>query len=709
VVINNSTAVRPLFVFLAALVLAGFIAAALSRGAESALAHTGEALDVPGLTEAELREAETQALGPTHAAEHARQRALAAEQAPPPTSTSSAASAAALRVAGPASEVGQWNAPFEIPTVGIHAVMLPTGKVMYWSNVINDVRGDVGEAWLWNPANGQSRRVDPPLINGKPANIFCSSQSLLADGRVLLVGGSNAWPDSTGAKFVFTFNPFNETWTRQPDMPRGRWYPTQVTLQDGRVLIIGGLDENPGGTIDTDIELFTPSADPNGVGTIVKIGTEGGSGPPTGGLYPHMFVMPSGRTLVAGPYPQDSWYANGVSPFSWSDAANFAGTERYLGSGVLAPGGPSGSSIVTLLGGGTGTTPGGGPDAKSSAISFNETTSNWTSAPPLQIARTHHNTVLLPDSSMVTVGGGVGDADPGGLWQATEEQKQVELYDPATQSWRLGASQAENRAYHSTALLLPDGRVISAGDEFNGPAGADRAEIYEPPYLFKGSRPAISSAPPSVRWGDDFGIYSPDSVSRAVLVAAGATTHANDMQQRHVELALSGGIGGVGVNVLAPSTSAIAPPGYYMLFLLNAQGVPSAAKWVRLDPNAPDRPPVVRGPGVTLGGGKVKGSIKAKGKNLLARISCQLPAGSADPCAGEITVTATTARGSAKSAKRSTIASGRYSIPSGSTRQVKLRLTKRGRALIRKKGSLKATVTLTNELNNSRAGFRVKL
>ena len=85
----------------------------------------------------------------------------------------------------------------------------------------------------------------------------------------------------------------------------------------------------------------------------------------------------------------------------------------------------------------------------------------------MQVGRGHHNTVLLPDGSMVTVGGGVGARD-GDQWAGDPEQRQVELWNPATGNWTLGPSQAETRAYHSTALLLPDGRVISAGDDVNG-------------------------------------------------------------------------------------------------------------------------------------------------------------------------------------------------------------------------------------------------
>ena len=147
----------------------------------------------------------------------------------------------------------------------------------------------------------------------------------------------------------------------------------------------------------------------------------------------------------------------------------------------------------------------------------------------MNTGRSHQNTVLLPDGGMVAVGGGYGDRKPLGQWATGPEHRAVELYDPATGSWRLGAAQQEGRAYHSTALLLPDGRVLSAGDDINGSPNGDTAEIYEPPYLHRGPRPTITSAPEGLMWGDNFHVGTPDAVTRAVVMAPGRG-HA---RQRH--------------------------------------------------------------------------------------------------------------------------------------------------------------------------------
>ena len=166
--------------------------------------------------------------------------------------------------------------------------------------------------------------------------------------------------------------------------------------------------------------------------------------------------------------------------------------------------------------------------------------------------------MLLPDGSMVAVGGGVGsNSSQNRLWTATPDQMQVELWDPSTKTWSLGPSQLENRAYHSTAILLPDASVLSAGDDRNGGFDRDTAEIYKPPYLFKGARPTISSAPAQIAYNGTFNVDTPDTnVTKAVLIAPGAATHAVDMNQRYVPLVVAQRTGGV--TLTAPANSNIA-------------------------------------------------------------------------------------------------------------------------------------------------------
>ena len=231
-----------------------------------------------GLSEHELLRLESRLYGPEHAREHAALRRLkrlgveTTRPSRPPLASSgtvfSSSLAAERSLGGPSASAieeteGRWQPPFKIPVMAINAALLPTGKVLWYSYPANPNLIAAGpdapntaQAWLWDPVTGHTKRVDPPLWldprdgQMKPANIWCSGTSFLIDGRVVVAGGNlrvQAHRQDTefkGLDTVFTFDPFSETWTRQPDMEKGRWYPTQARLPDGRTVILSGLDES---------------------------------------------------------------------------------------------------------------------------------------------------------------------------------------------------------------------------------------------------------------------------------------------------------------------------------------------------------------------------------------------------------------------------------------------------------------------------------
>ena len=191
--------------------------------------------------------------------------------------------------------------------------------------------------------------------------------------------------------------------------------------------------------------------------------------------------------------------------------------------------------------------------------------------------RAYHYLTLLPDGSVLATGGGrVTD-----VFNLGAAVLPAELWSPVTEQWTTLASMVTPRLYHSTALLLPDGKVLVAG---GGRYGVNQfsAEVFSPPYLFKGPRPTITSAPAMLQHGANFTVGTPNGASIATvsLLRLGAVTHAFNFDQRFLKLAIQGAVSG-GLSVRAPANANLAPPGYYMLFLVNTNGVPSVAKMVR--------------------------------------------------------------------------------------------------------------------------------
>jgi len=567
------------------------------------------------------------ALGPEHAADHADRPKRQLVPAPETGLTTANAF-----TGGTPAEVGRWGTDyFPLPNYAIHAVMLPTGKVLFWGYPPEPEEGGArpngGEAALWDPKLGAGpaaiTEVDPPLVDPDgPAGpqgpvrapLYCSGQTLLPNGAVLAAGGNLVWPGAdpndpytayAGADFVYSFDPWSERWRAQPSMQGGRWYPSQVPLPDGRTGILGGFGEKaPGASLNNTVETFTPAAAPGGVGAVRKVGA--GTAFLTA-LYPHLTTLPDGKVLMSGPGAGDygilDFPARGKVSRAYLPTAP-DGFNRVGSNAVLLPAGPRGGWSVRQIGGFDDTRPV-DPQAAPEQMRYQALATTVTTDGRKRVSRmterlpsprSYGNTVLLPDGSMVEVGGGNGRSAAEGSYEAIEADKRVQVYDPASGRWRLGPNQREYRTYHSTALLLPDGRVFSAGDDYHPTepvpdspgyyrsSRGDTAEIYRPGYLFDGPRPTIRRAPKRLGYGDDFEVRTGGGrVTEAVLMSPGATTHGADMGQRRVALRVRDRLrGGRGLSLRAPANSRIAQPGYYMLFVLTEGGTPSIARWVRL-------------------------------------------------------------------------------------------------------------------------------
>jgi hypothetical protein len=189
----------------------------------------------------------------------------------------------------------------------------------------------------------------------------------------------------------------------------------------------------------------------------------------------------------------------------------------------------------------------------------------------------HVSAVLLPDRTVLATGGG-----------RSENQDAVlpaEIYDPVANVWRTVASSSVPRFYHSTAVLLPDGRVVTMGSQPGDGSRETRIEIYSPPYLFKGSRPVITSNPATMSYGGSYSLQlstAAKNIKYVSLMRPMATTHSTDTEQRLVDLPVSGTRSGSSLRVTVPTNQNLAPPGNYMLTVVDKNGIPSVAKWVHL-------------------------------------------------------------------------------------------------------------------------------
>jgi hypothetical protein len=442
------------------------------------------------------------------------------------------------------SVIGRWSAPQTWPVTAVHNHMLHTGKVLFWT--YSD------EGWLWDPATSG---LTPATRAG--FNTFCTGHSLLADGRLFVAGGHIS--NSVGLPNAATYDPASDSWVRHSNMNAGRWYPTNTTLADGDVLVVSGdIDTTQG--VNRLPQVWRAATDTWRDLTTAQLALP---------LYPYMYLAPNGRVFVAGP-SQTTRYLNTSGTGSWSVVANSSYGYRDYGSSVLYDDGK-----VLIVGGGN------PPTNTAEVIDLNASTPTWRPVAPMANRRRQVNATLLPDGTTLVTGGSSesGFDNPAGAVYAGE------LWNPATETWTTVAGFTKYRGYHSFALLLPDGRVLSGGGD-----GNQSAEVYEPGYLFKGARPVITSAPSTVAYGQTFFVGTPDAtqIGRVSLVRLSSVTHSFNMDQRINRLAFSAVVDGL--NVSGPANGNLTPPGYYMLFILNASGVPSVARIVRVDA-APSAPP----------------------------------------------------------------------------------------------------------------------
>ncbi len=455
--------------------------------------------------------------------------------------------------ADPAATIGTWSQPFDLGVVGMHAAMLYTGKVLlYWGT---DAAQGSTAAKLWDPSTGAIEDVRVP--DGYNHNLFCSSLALRTDGGVFVTGGtlwgqSDGTPDGTNQTAFF--DPVTQQWSVGPPMDEQRWYDTTVELPNGNSLIFSG--QIVPGQQAAEVERYDAATG--------AISTLPGSATLSMQNYPRMFLMADGRIARVGRESQTMFFD--PSNDTWSTGPSMNIGDRNRGSAVLLQDGHT----VLAVGG----APNNVTTNTAETIDLAAGNPTWTYTGSMHEPRRSLNAVLLPDGKVIAIGGNRGTHN------YDDPVFSMEIYDPATGKWTLGPSQVAPRAYHSTAVLLPDGRVLSSG-QTDGPLEMT-GEIYSPPYLFRGPRPIITSAPTNVAYGGGtFTVGSDRSgdIATVELIRPATVTHGVEFDQRSVLLQYTAGPSSLTVS---PPTSTKAPPGWYMMFLVDSTGVPSVASWVHV-------------------------------------------------------------------------------------------------------------------------------
>jgi hypothetical protein len=489
-------------------------------------------------------------------------------------------------VPGPEPQ-GEWGSLMTFPMVALSSILMDNGNFIFW-----DGWQQPQPTVVWNPTAPQNFTT----LNA-PDSVFCDGAAQLPDGRIIVVGGYGGL--STGQIGIVDtniFDPATNTWTRVANMHLPRWYPTLTELSDGRYVAISGNSTNASTWADTP-EVYDPTTNTwtllSSVSTSQVHEEE----------YPFSYLVPNGNVLNIGP-SEDVTHELNVDNQTWTPVGGSSGilngsSVQYLPGKILYSGGASSVDNTEPA------------QATTAVLDTNAATPQWTQTAPMLSPRIYHTLTMLANGQVLAVGGGTNSDQS----VVTTGVLPTEIWDPTSETWSAAAPIAAARNYHSTAVLMPDGRVLVAGGgHYNGlnDAGQDSAQIYSPSYLFNGARPTIASAPSSSTYGSTISVSTPDasSIKAVNLVSLGTDTHQMDMNQHFVPLSFTAASGSL--NVTMPSSSATAPPGHYMLFILNNQGTPSVANIIGLNqPTTPVAPSAPTGVTATAGNGTAQVSWTA--------------------------------------------------------------------------------------------------
>ncbi len=464
---------------------------------------------------------------------------------------------------GPHPSVGgRFQPVVDWPMIPVHLVLLPDGRVMSYGT---DEKGQQGARFfydVWTPSQGTGPASHMVLPNTTPTDIFCGAQVVVpSEGKVLLTGGDitiNGTRNYASAdinEFDYRQNTLSPVARK---LSRPRWYPTVLTLPNGEVAVLGGRASPM--TYVVHPEIYTPG---QGWRRLGNAGNDGAYGL-LNWYYPKAWVAPNGKVFITSwvgrTYYLDTAGHGRISstPLSlpWADYSH--------PSAMFEPG-----KILAMRG------------KNLRVIDLTGERPTATALEDLPQQRHYANLTVMADGQVLLSGGS------GELNKDRKVAYQTAIWNPQTRKWTPGAIATKMRLYHSTSMLLPDGRVFTGGGGAPGPVINMNAELYEPPYLFTpagvlAERPALSEVPSYISWGGVFSarVAAQGGVSRATLVRTGSVTHTVDFDQRFMELGFEQR--GEVISLAAPAHGNVAPPGFYMLFVFDQQGVPAVAPIIRL-------------------------------------------------------------------------------------------------------------------------------
>ncbi len=472
-------------------------------------------------------------------------------------------------------EGGQWGPVIDWPHIAVSAANLPDGRILTWSGSERETWPTTEQTYsaTWDPATGSFEEVFHPTHN-----MFCAHLAMMEDGRVFVNGGRN----QTNSPWTSVFDYRNSEWVQIENMPSGgRWYPTTIALANGDMFTAIGTASQPrypevwniddGWQIKNGVDFNAMVLD-----DYFSSGTHGESR-----WWPLLHVAPNGQVFHSGPTPKMHYIdptGNGTYTQVGGEFTDFYhkhGTSIMYGEGKIlnAGGWLAGNNIAST--------------SQAFTVDLNGPSPVVQATANMNHARKFHNGVMLPNGEVLVIGGNTSGrkfSDDGAILS-------VEIWSPDTGTWRLGASMATPRNYHSIALLTTDGRVLAAGsgycsgNAFCGGSSHKDAEVYSPAYLFDNSgnpvpRPTITTAPPRVSSGQAFVVEATPGLDRFTMIKMSSTTHGMNTDVRFVEVSFTE-ISAGQYQLQAHANPNVLTAGYWMLFGLNANGVPSTAHVVQ--------------------------------------------------------------------------------------------------------------------------------